>query len=376
MKGSIIKRGKRWCIILDLKDERGLRRRKWHSGFRTRREAETRCAELISAMARGSYVEPAKITIVEHMQSRMAQWAGKLSPKTHERYSEILRDQIIPHLGAKPLQKLKVADIEAWHTALGAAGYSTGTIRTVHGILSKALNDAVRHELLPSNVAALQRPPRVDDEEVSIITEEQIAGLLDKLQNMPAMRIRVIIALFCGLRRGELLALQWGDIDLDRKILRIERSLEQSRAGVRLKQPKTRAGRRTITLPDIVADALREHRRERLELNMKLGLGKLPDDGLVFAHIDGRPLRPSTLSADWWELAGKLGYPGISWHSLRHTHASMLIASGLDVVSVAKRLGHANPTITLKVYAHLFRDDDGRAADIINAAVAKLGPRR
>jgi integrase len=178
MKGSIIKRS-------------------------TRREAETKCAELISAMARGSYVEPAKVTVAEHLQSRMAQWAGKLSPKTDERYREIIQGQIIPHLGAKPLQKLKVADIEAWHTALGTAGYSTGTIRTVHGILSKALKDGVRFELLPSNVAALQRPPRVDDAEVAIITEEQIAGLLDKLQNMPAMRTRVVIALFCGLRRGE-----------------------------------------------------------------------------------------------------------------------------------------------------------------------------
>jgi integrase len=376
MKGSIIRRGKRWAVILDVKDERGGRRRKWHSGFRTRKEAETKCAELISAMARGSYVEPAKITVADHMQSRMAQWAGKLSPKTNERYREIIRDQIIPYLGTKPLQKLKVADIEAWHTALCTAGYSTSTIRTIHGILSKALKDGVRHELLPSNVAALQRPPKVDDDEVAIITEEQIAGLLDKLQNMSVMRTRVVIALFCGLRRGELLALQWRDIDFEAKTLRIERALEQSRAGVRIKPPKTKAGRRVISLPDIAIDALRDYRRERLELHMKLGIGKLPDDGLVFAHIDGKPLRPSTLSADWWELGRKLGYSGIRWHSLRHTHASMLIASGLDVVSVAKRLGHANATITLKVYAHMFRDVDTKAADIINAAVAKLGPRR
>jgi integrase len=376
MKGSIIKRGRRWAVILDAKDERGARRRKWHSGFRTRKEAETKCAELITAMAQGSYVEPAKITVAEHMQSRMTQWAGKLSPKTNERYREIIRDQIVPHLGVKPLQKLKVADIEAWHTALGITGYSTGTIRTVHGILSKALNDAVRHELLSSNVAALQRPPKVDDNEVAIITEEQIAGLLDKLQGKPVMRTRVVIALFCGLRRGEMLALQWRDIDLDAKTLRVERALEQSRAGLRIKQPKTKSGRRTIALPDIVIDALRDYRRERLELHMKLGIGKLPEDGLVFAHIDGKPLRPSTLSADWWELAAKLGYHGVRWHSLRHTHASMLIASGLDVVSVARRLGHANPTITLKVYAHLFQQTDGKAADIINAAVANLGPRR
>jgi integrase len=377
MKGSIIKRGKRWAVILDDKDERGRRRRKWHSGFRTCKEAETKCAELITKMAAGTYVEPAKITIAEHLANRMAQWiaSAEIGPKTSERYREIVHGQINPHIGARPVQKLKVADVEAWHGALRTAGYSAGTIRVAHGVLSKALKDAVRHGIVPTNVVSLQSPPAADAEEVVIITEDQISDLLDKLQGRP-IRTKVVIALFSGLRRGELLGLQWRDLDLDAKTLRVERALEQTRAGLRIKSPKTKSSKRTIALPDIVVDALREHRRERLELHLRLGLGKLAEDGFVFTQIDGTPLRPSTLTSVWCELAPRLGYPGIRWHSLRHTHASQLIASGLDVVSVARRLGHTNPAITLKVYSHLFRTADSRAAEIINAALAKPGPKR
>jgi integrase len=171
------------------------------------------------------------------------------------------------------------------------------------------------------------------------------------------------------MRLGEILALRWSRIDLDGKIIQVRESLEQTKAhGVDFKSPKTEAGRRSITLPDILVEVLREHRKHQLELRMRLGAGRLPDDALLFTNLDDTPLAPKAMSSRWGEFAEQIGFPDITFHALRHTHASQLIAAGINVVMVSKRLGHAKPDITLRVYAHLFEKDDSKAADAINAA--------
>jgi integrase len=125
-------------------------------------------------------------------------------------------------------------------------------------------------------------------------------------------------------------------------------------------------------LPDIVIDTLREHRKAELELRFALGLGKLDPDALVFPETPdgGGPISPGGFSAEWRDVADAIGLAGVPLHSLRHTHASQLIDAGVDVVTISKRLGHASPAITLRVYAHLYRKDDGKAAEAINAALA------
>jgi len=116
-------------------------------------------------------------------------------------------------------------------------------------------------------------------------------------------------------------------------------------------------------LPDIAVDALREHRKQLLELRMKLALGKLGPDDLLFPNLDGGPQRPSSVSSDWGELAERIGMPEITFHSLRHSHVSQLIASGVDIVTISKRLGHAKPSVTLAIYSHMFHTDDRKAGD-------------
>src|SRR5258707_14844585 len=180
-----------------------------------------------------------------------------------------------------------------------------------------------------------------------------------------------MVALFTGMRLAEGLALRWSCVDLDGKTIQIREALEPTKAhGIRFKQPKSKAGRRDITLPDILVHALREHRRAALELRMQLGAGRLPDDALLFANLEGEPLQPGNVSSDWGELAGRLGMPEVTFHALRHTHASQLIAAGVDIVTVSKRLGHAKPSVTLAIYAHMFTTDDSKAAAAINAALS------
>lgn len=167
------------------------------------------------------------------------------------------------------------------------------------------------------------------------------------------------------------MALRWNRVDLDRGVIEVREALEETKAhGVRFKIPKSKAGRRDISLPDIVVETLRKHRKAQLELRMKLGVGRLPDDALLFPNLGDGPRRPTTASAEWAEVADRIGMPEVTFHSLRHSHASQLIDRDVDIVTISKRLGQAKPDITLRVYSHLFKNDDRRAAVAITEALA------
>ena len=174
------------------------------------------------------------------------------------------------------------------------------------------------------------------------------------------------------MRRGEICALAWGALDLDAGAVRVERSLEETKEGLRLKSPKTRAGRRTVSLPASVVETLRVHRRRQMEHRLAIGFGRLGDDDLVFARADASAHPPDNLSRDWRRTVLSLKLPRVSFHALRHSHVSALIAAGLDVVTISRRIGHANPAVTLAVYAHVFAgaNKDATAAAAIEAAMA------
>jgi integrase len=252
----------------------------------------------------------------------------------------LLANQITPHIGAKALQKLMPADIERWHVTLktagrkdGKGGLSARTIRHAHRLLSKALKEGLRHDLVVRNVATMEQPPRVDDDEVVVLDNEQLKLAVDRLSGR-AMYPKAITTLFTGLRRGELLALRWNRIGLDSpdKLIKVRETLEETRAaGVRFKTPKTKNSVRDVSMPNIVVEAMREHRRGQLEMRLALGLGKLPDDALVFPKLDGSPQSPRAFSKDWSDVAASISLPEITFHALRHTHASHLIDAGIDV---------------------------------------------
>ena len=159
------------------------------------------------------------------------------------------------------------------------------------------------------------------------------------------------------------------DVDVSAGTVRVERSLEETQAGLRFKPPKTARGRRSISLPESALTVLREHRRKLLEVRLQLGLGRPDPDTLLFGHADESPIRPNQLSRLWRSACKSLKLPRVSFHALRHTHASPLIAAGLDVVAISRRLGHANPTVTLNTYGHLFKKDDTAAVNAIEAAL-------
>lgn len=383
MKGHIRQRGaKSWELKFDAGHDpaTGKRNIQYVSVRGTKREAQVKLAELIAAVGKNEYIEPSKVTVAEHVRARVEAWstaAEPISPKTAERYRQIIEAQIVTHIGNLPLQKLKPFDLERWHATLltsgrgdGKGGVGPRTIGHAHRILGKALREAEKNGMLARNVAKLQTAPKVEGEESVILTADQVQIVLNGLRGR-SLYPMVVTALFTGVRRGELLALRWRAVDLDGGKLKVVESLEQLQDGsLRFKLPKTKAGRREITLPDIVIEALRNHRRQQLETRVALGMGKLPDDALVFPTIDGGPRSPRAVSKEWARVADDLGVGDVTLHGLRHSHASQLIDAGVDIVTISKRLGHASPAVTMTVYAHLFQNSDAKAAEAINKALA------
>jgi integrase len=376
MRGNITRRGKNsWRIKFDDgADASGKRITRYITVKGKRQDAQRELTKLLGAADAGTLVEPSKVTVAEYLR----QWLNGnhgLSPNSAARYWELADGQIIPHLGGRVMQQLRPGDVEAWHDILLKCGAKNGkplsprTIGHAHRVLHRALQRAVESETLSRNVASVKPPPTVDAEEVEILDADQIRAVVEKLARLNH-RLHDIVALdvVTGLRRGEILALRLSDVDLEKAMLRVERSLEFTQAGgLRFKAPKTKHGKRTISLPTSAVELLRGRRLKLLEERMALGLGKPDGETLLFGKPDGSPMRPTQLSALWQYACKSLKLPMVKFHALRHTHASALIADGLDIVLISRRLGHANPTITLNVYGHLFKRDDRKAADAMQA---------
>src|SRR5215813_14252458 len=383
-RGNITKRGKNsWRIKFDVgTDASGKRLTRYVTVKGKRQDAQRELTRLLREADAGTLPEPSNMTVAEYLRGWL-DGPNDLAPKTKERYRELAENQIIHQLGNKLMQRLKPAEIEQWHKTLVTSGAKKGgplsarTVGHAHRVLHRVLEMALDSELVARNVAAVKSPSKVakvKEEEVKILKADEISSVMDKLQGHRLYEI-VLADLTTGLRRGELLALRLSDIDLEGATLRVERSLEETKAGLRFKEPKTKHGKRTLSLPPNVVRVLREHRRKLLEIRMALGLGKPDGDTLLFAEPDGAPTPPNRLTRRWQDACVSLDLPRVSFHALRHTHASLLIAAGLNVVKISQRLGHKNPTVTLKIYAHLFEKDDREAAAATEAFMtAKPGP--
>ena len=334
---------------------------KYHTLRGTKKQAQEQAAKIVAQYATGQYVDQDRQTVAAFIERWLRDWAaGNISNKTYSRYEELLRVHVLPKIGAIPIQRLRAADLQGLYAGLKVADR---TRLHIHRVIHRMLRHAAQWSVVHQNVATLVDAPSVKSTEIEILTAAEITRVLEALRGKSLYPI-VATALGTGMRRGELLALRWKDVDLDGAKLRVEQSLEQTkRGGLVFKAPKTRHGRRTITLPSSTAAVLRDHWKATLERRLQLRQGKTPDSALVFATWDGNTRSPNALTKEWRRAvhAAKLK---ATFHSLRHSHASSLIAAGIDVLSISRRLGHGSPAITLGVYGHLFKPDDRAAAAI------------
>ncbi|WJI69374.1 MULTISPECIES: tyrosine-type recombinase/integrase [unclassified Mesorhizobium] len=364
----------------------GKKKRKWHSFSGGKREAQNECSRLISEITKGQYVEPTKQTVAQFLEEWLLFIKPSVAPKTHERYTEICRKGLTPLIGDVVLSKLRTDRIDAaFTTALTAprvdhrkkkdgapskplAPLSPRTVHHYRRVLVKALGQAVTWERLTRNPATATTPPKVERKKMLAYDVVQTASMLDALRPT-RMFIPILLAVTCGLRRGEILALRWRHLDLgdNSRQMSIQESAEQTNDGVRYKEPKS--GRaRTVALSASTVAELKAHRARQAEEQLRLGIR--PDaDSFVVAQVDGQPLQPRSLTHEWVRVLGKTSLPRIRFHDLRHSHASHLLSAGVHPKIASERLGHSGIGITLDLYSHVMPGMQADAAEQVDVAL-------
>jgi integrase len=367
MKGSIRERSPgRWAIILDLYDSvTGERRRKWHSFKGTKRQAQTECSRLITKMEEGDYVEPAKLTLAQFFVQWLEHIKPNVSAKTHERYEQHTRT-IGKFIGGKVLSDLQPIHISQCY-AKAVQGLAPRTVHHLHRVLYSALGQAERWRIINRNPAALLEKkdrPKIEKKPVTVIDAATAAKVFDAARD-GRLFVPLILAILCGLRRGEITALQWKSIDLDRAQLAVVASTEQLDTGA-VRDKETKSGKaRTIAMPAMVVEELRKWKLAQAEELLRLGM-KASAETKVFTCEDGSTMQPHSLTSAMSEF---LKPWGMTLHRLRHSHASHLLAANIHPKVVQERLGHSGIGITMDLYSHLMPNMQGEAAMAVDAAL-------
>ena len=341
-----------------------------------RKGAETELRRLLRTLDSGEHVEQNRLTLRQWLNEWHETMRSEVAPKTHERYGEIVTSHLIPKLGALPLSKLTANDIQKAYNfwATGGrldgkpGGFAPATRRYIHVVLRSALARAVEQHLLVRNPADAfkKRLPKIERREMTTLTAEQSFDLLEGIKESRTHRA-VMIALATGLRRGEVLALRWKNVDLDRGVLRVVQSLEQTKAGLRFKDTKG-SRNRAVAIPAFAAEELGRLRRQQSEELLALGI-RQNGETLVCCRADGKPLQPRSVTQQFKRLMLQLAeLPTIRFHDTRHTHATQLLADGVHPKVAQERLGHSTITTTMDLYSHVTPTMQADAAAKFDAA--------
>jgi integrase len=380
MKGTITQRSPgSYSIVIYLGKDPVTKKKKWHtSTFRgTKSEAQTECARLITTINGGSFQKPSKVTVTEFLERWLTHMSAHVDARTHHGYAEKVRTNLIPLLGPVYLTKLTNEQIEAAYvTALtsgrrdGKGGLAPRTVHHMHRILKQALKQAVKWKLLIVNPCDVVDPPKVEKREMKTFDNVQTVDALAEMRRTRFL-IAYLLAALCGLRRGEIAALRWKDVDLDTGVLKIVQTARQIKTIVTYKPVKNSKGRPVALSPIMIAE-LQAHRARQAEGLLKLGV-KLTGDSFVFAQFDGSPVKPGSITNDWVRLVARYKLPKIRLHDLRHTHATAMLGSGIHPKIASERLGHSSIAITLDLYSHVMPNMQADAVATMDEALFKAG---
>ncbi|SDY56923.1 site-specific integrase [Thermoactinomyces sp. DSM 45892] len=359
MRGHVRKRGSKWCYVIDVgrDPQTGKRKQKWSKGFPTKREAERELNKTINEIENGTFVESNKMTLGEYLEIWLQDYAkNAVKPTTLESYSYLIKTHIVPFLGPLSLDKLQAIHVQRFYNKMleegrikSEGGLSSGTVRRLHGLLNTALNQAVKWRLVNLNVVTLVESPKHRKKEISPLNLEEVKRFLFYAKN-DRYYITFLLAITTGLRRGEILGLRWKDVDMNTCTASIRKNLVLVSHTPVLQEPKTRRSVRSVTLPPIVIQALKNHKQVQ-DQEKTNELYQCYD--LITATCFGSPLNPLHLRKRFKKILTKANLPDIRFHDLRHTHATLMLQQGEHPKVVSERLGHSNINITLDTYSHV-----------------------
>lgn len=350
-----------YYYAFEVKDDNGKRKTIKKRGFTGKKEARDAEAAARTEWLRGSFIDPTKITFGEYIQ----EWLDNkqdISAQTRNINNGHLKNHIIPQLGHIPLQKVNVMHIERFVKYLQDLGLADGTVRKIYNLIHTCFKTAIRKELLvrnPFDLVDKGSKPRISKPKVDYWTTEEVKHFFSVLDHR--LRILYILAIYTGMRRGELLALRWKDVNMETSQIRISQTLnayDGIKSGV-----KTDAGFRTITVAPTVITELKKH---RILINTeKLAASEYTDHDLIICQKDGRPLSLGTFDRNWKRLIERTGIRKIRFHDLRHTCASLLFSANVHPKVVQEQLGHSSIKVTLDRYSHMMPNMQFEAANAL-----------
>lgn len=352
-----------WVASVSLGMVNGKRKRKYIYG-KTRAEVSREQTKLLHDLNRGVPIRTAGTTVAAFLERWLATIKPNVRPNTHRNYSIMINRHMLPAIGRIRIEKLTQQHVHELMVAKTQEGLSLRTVINIRNVLRAALNQAMKWDLVPRNVATLVDPPKIDPYEPVTLSKAQAAQLIDVLRG-DRLEALYAVALSVGLRQGEVLGLRWEDVDLERGRIAVKRQLQVIDGVQTLTEPKSKTSRRTIPLPPSVMDLLRQHRKQQLEERMLAGGRWQAQWDLVFTTPIGTPLDDSNLRKQFKAALVRAGLPVMRFHDMRHSAASMLAARGVHP-SVAQRiLGHANVNTTLAVYTHVDDPSMREATDLM-----------
>jgi integrase len=369
--GSVHKVGEHWCV-----SERIDGRQKWFRpgpcGFpNTERGAKAYLAKIDNEIATGTYITPTNQTVADYAQHWLKTYAEKqCEPGSVKSYRDQVNVHIIPGIGHIKLRDLKPADIETFYANLKRKDGRPGELAQqtkfhIHRVLSGILNHAVEMEVIAKTPMKKALTPKVTRQEKGCYNAEQVRQVIALVADTP-IHLPVVLAIYTGMRVGEICALKWSNVNFARQTITVQHSLEYLKRELREKTTKT-GKTRQVKFGSVLEAALVKEKAYQAARRLAIG-ARWKHHDLVTANTDGTPRIPLSVS-DYWRLLPKGDLPYYSFHAFRHTHVSLLISLGEKLEVIQERVGHANISMTKDTYGHLFEGYDEQAAIKLDKAL-------
>jgi integrase len=355
----------RWVAALHLPSGK---RKSYYA--KTHKEARDKLREAQKALDNGVNLDAEKMTVATYLDRWLsASVKPSVKVRTFENYESIVRVRVVPRIGKRQLAKLTALDLQSLYTELAESGLSARSVHHTHRVLHQAFGQAVRWNMIPRNPCDGATAPRATRTEMKVLTPEQAKTFLNATADHPAHALYTL-AITTGMRAGELLGLQWADIDLDAGRLTVQRALQQqNEAGLVFVTPKSTRSRRTIVLSQRAVAALRVHRDRQAFRRKQVG-SAWRDLDLVFAGPTGGPVDPSWSRQTFYAALAAAGIPRVRFHDLRHTAATLALMQGVHPKVVSDMLGHSTVGLTLDTYSHLLPAMHQQAASAMDAILS------
>ena len=382
LSGNIVKKaktrkGQSWQLTVEMPRDpiTGERKRKYKTVTGTKKEADQALRRFITELERGEYIEDNNITVSDWLQKWLEVYiVPTVSPTTLVGYKGMIRRYIDPLIGHLQVQEMNALAVQIWVNKLKVSPSSgepltAGTIKHTYHVLRGAMDKAVQAGLIHRSPCAGIQLPKGEKKKPVIYDETQIQQLLDFARGTE-MELIIDLELCMGMRRGELLGLQWQDVNWEKNQIHIIRSRVAVDGKSVVKQPKTESGTRTLDVPEILMKKLKSYKVKCMEQKIRVGR-RLVEEDFIIVHPDGKPIYPEYVSQMFTKLQKRANLPKCRFHDLRHLCASIMVKQGVEVKVAQERLGHKDITTTMNIYAHVLPGSAREAAEKIGQLVYK-----